>query len=39
MEGLSVTPILTANPDSNITLAASFGEIDGDSDYVESRKN
>ena len=35
-EGTAVTPRQTSDPDSDITLEASYGESDGDSYYVES---
>ena len=38
-EDPSATPRQTANLDSDITLAATSVESDGNSDYVESRKN
>ena len=39
MESPSVTPIPTANPESDIVLVASSGESNGKSDYIESCKN
>ena len=39
MESPGATSRQTSNPDSDVTLAASYGEIDGDSDYVKLRKN
>ena len=38
-EGQAASPRLPANPDSNVTSAASFGESDGNSEYVESAGN
>ena len=35
----ATTPKLPANPDSDVMLTVSFGESEGDSDYVELRKN
>ena len=35
MEGQSTSPRLTANPDSDGTLAASLGGSEGNSEYVE----
>ena len=39
MEGPDATPIITINPDSDIMLTDCSGESDGNSDYVELRKN
>ena len=39
MENTDVTPRLTSNHDSDVTLEASSGESDGYSDYVEPCKN
>ena len=38
-EGPAATSTLTADPDSGVTSAASSGESNGESDYVESCKN
>ena len=39
MECPAATPRLTAEHDSDVTLAASYGESDSDSDYVELCEN
>ena len=39
MDGLSSTLRITSNNDSGVTLTASSGEIDGNSEYVKSPEN
>ena len=39
MDGTAATPKPTADPGIDVTLAASYGENNNNSDYVESHKN
>ena len=39
MYGQSSTPRITASPDGDITSMASYGESDGNAEYVKSPKN
>ena len=38
MEGPAATSRLTAGPDGDVTAEASYGESDGDSEYVDLPK-
>ena len=39
MDGQAATPRITAGPDGDVTFMASYGESDGNAEYVKSPKN